>query len=151
MWFCLRRFVRCRGSVVPRDDLEETGLAQEEVNGLKVLPRLRQNHFQRGMTPCLRRVPLGAPNTFHIFRAQHFLHWFYIGFTLVLHGIPHTTPVASIFVALTAIGAFGSWEGMLWLTSWNPMEFHERIPWIPWSRWITWTMTWTIRYIEIHT
>ena len=81
MWFCLRRFVRCRGSVVPRDDLEETGLAQEEVNGLKVLPRLRQNHFQRGMTPCLRRVPLGAPNTFHIFRAQHFLHWFYIGFT----------------------------------------------------------------------
>ena len=82
MWFCLRRFVRCRGSVVPRYDLEETGLAQEEVNGLKVLPRLRQNHFQRGMTPCLRRrVPLGAPNTFHIFRAQHFLHGFYIGFT----------------------------------------------------------------------
>ena len=112
---------------MPGDDLEETGLAQEEVNGLKVLPRLRQNHFQRGMTPCLRRrVPLGAPNTFHIFGAQHFLHWFYMGFTLfymgftwVFHMASHTQPpgsmlpVASIFVAFTASGALGSWEGML--------------------------------------
>lgn len=116
MWFCLRRFVRCRGSVVPRDDLEETGLAQEEVNGLKVLPRLRQNHFQRGMTPCLRRrVPLGAPNTFHIFRAQHF----YMGFTLVLHGIPHTTPGSMLPVAssgssqvqaLSHCGLHGQWR-----------------------------------------